>query len=77
MENTKAKHYGLQDILDEMGYDNFEELGEEYIMDCACPGICRNCGEIVDRIEHDCYNGWCSNCETQGVRSAFALMGII
>lgn len=50
---------------------NFERLTADDFADVITASA------IVSVIEHDCYHGHCSNCKTQGVKSGFALMGII
>jgi hypothetical protein len=38
--------YGLNDLLKELGYDDFLDFVEEYLDEGCVPGICKNCGEI-------------------------------
>ena len=54
------------------------EILEEGTFDGVCLGICTNkdC-DYTTEVEPDCADGWCENCETNTVKSALMLAGII
>jgi hypothetical protein len=55
-----------------------EQMYESSIMDGISPGICINpdCEYTTD-VEPDCTDGWCENCNTESVRSALSLGGLL
>ena len=55
-----------------------EELLEQGTFDSLCYGICVNPGcDYTTQVEPDCRAGWCELCDTQTVKSACVLAGII
>lgn len=65
-----------QTLAESYGFETIEDLLEEYITDSICPGICSNC-DYTTEVEPDCRSGYCESCNTQTVKSAMVLMGII
>lgn len=68
----------LDTLAIDWGYEDPEDLAEDYICDGLCPAICMNpsCNYTTE-MEPDQDRGWCENCETNSMASAFILMGII
>lgn len=55
-----------------------EELLEQGTFDNVCLGICVNEGcDYTTGVEPDCEDGYCEVCDTQTVKSALILAGII
>lgn len=55
-----------------------EEILEAGTFDGVCAGICCNPGcEYTTEVEPDCDSGYCEECETQTVKSALILAGMI
>ena len=55
-----------------------EEMLEAGTFDGVCAGICTNkdC-DYTTEVEPDCDSGYCEECETQTVKSALSLAGMI
>lgn len=68
----------LQQLTEIEGYSDPIDMIEEHFTDTMCPGICVNpeC-DYTTSVEQDCRAGWCEECGTQTVVSAFELAGII
>lgn len=70
----------LSTLLEIEGYSDLEELftDSEYGSVPGVPGICsnENC-EYSTRVEPDSDSGWCEECESNTVVSAYILAGII
>lgn len=70
---------GKLSLLAELeGFESAIEMMEEFELEGAVPGICTNkdC-EFTAYYEPDCDNGFCEECRTMTVKSAFVLAGII
>lgn len=68
----------LQKLAEIEGYDDYQDLLEDNVIDSVCPGICTNPGcDYTTEVEPDCRDGWCESCETQTVQSAMVLAEII
>lgn len=73
--NTTSK---LDQLTKDWGYDDYIELLEEYSIDSICPAICMNEGcNYSTEMEPDQDQGWCENCNTNTVKSAMILAGVI
>jgi len=61
--------------IEGMGVMEMLEMGT---YDSVCPGICTNpdCSYTVE-VEPDCDSGYCEECQTNTVKSALSLAGII
>lgn len=68
----------LQELAEAEGFDDPQDLLEEAITDSVCPGICMNpeCSYTCE-VEPDQDHGWCEACETNTVKSAMILAGVI
>jgi hypothetical protein len=68
----------LQTLCEIEGFADELELGEAFVADSVCPGICMNPGcDYTTEVEPDQTRGWCEICGTNTVKSGFILMGII
>jgi hypothetical protein len=60
------------------GYNHPFSMLEDAITDSVCPGICINKGcDYTTEVEPDCQDGYCEECETQTVKSAMILAGVV
>lgn len=68
----------LKTLIGLYDYESFDDFARHYITDSIVPGICMNprCEATYD-YEPDQTEGWCEECETNSVKSAFILAGII
>ena len=70
----------LDTLLECEGFTSLEELFEDYEYGnrMGVPAICTNidCDYTAD-MEPDQAKGWCENCETNTLASAYILAGII
>lgn len=68
----------LQRLADLEGYADPMDMLEEASMDSICPGICMNpnCDYTIE-VEPDQTKGWCEDCQTNTVKSALVLAGVI
>ena len=66
----------LEKLAEDYGYDNPENLLEEFITDSVAPGICTECGYTTE-YEPDQEKGYCEICNKNTVISAMVLAGII
>lgn len=70
----------LNTLLEVEGFSGITELMEdcEFGMRCGVPAICMNpdCDYVQD-MEPDQNRGWCPECETNTLVSAYVLMGVI
>lgn len=65
-------------VLEEIEGMTEMEMFEEGTFDSVCRGICVNEGcDYTITVEPDCSNGYCEVCETQTVKSALILAGMI
>ena len=71
MSNNNDK---LEELAEIEGFIGASELIEYYAIDCVVPGICMNplCSVTMD-VEPDQEQGWCSECETNTIRSCLVL----
>ncbi len=68
--------HGLKQLAEDYGYSDVEDMLEGAICDGICPAICPVCGYTTD-MEPDQDRGWCENCESNTVKSALILAGVI
>lgn len=67
----------LNTLAEIEGMDVMEML-EQATWDSVSPGICTNPNcDYTTEIEPDSYDGWCPECNTNTVKSALVLAGII
>lgn len=68
----------LQDIVESEGFQDKNDLMGRCVFDYSSPAICMNegCDAVYD-YEPDQDNGWCEECQTNSVKSALILMGVI
>lgn len=68
----------LYRLARDWGFEDVMELLERATFDSVSPGICTNEGcDYSTEVEPDSDSGWCENCETNTVKSALMLAGII
>lgn len=68
----------LQKLAEIEGFGDHMQLLEAFIMDSVCPGICMNPScNYTDNVEPDSDSGWCEECNTNTVKSAMILAGVI
>jgi hypothetical protein len=68
----------LEELAEIEGFESSEELLQQYIVDSVCPGICSNPGcSYTTEVEPDSNSGWCEECQTNTVKSAMVLAGVI
>lgn len=65
----------LEQLAEIEGFDDGFDLLEAVAIDSVVPGICK-CGYSVE-VEPDSSEGWCEECQTNTVKSALILAGII
>jgi len=68
----------LSELSNQYGYDDPSDMLEEVGLDSVVPAICMNpeCDYTTD-MEPDQSRGWCEVCDTNTVKSALVLMGVI
>lgn len=68
----------LSDLMEIEGFDDSLQFLEHCTSDSVVPGICMNpdC-DYTTEVEPDCVSGYCEECNTQTVKSALILAGII
>ena len=68
----------LQVLAKVYGYTTVDELLEATMLDCVSPAICTNAGcDYTTDMEPDQDRGWCDECQTNTMKSALVLAGII
>jgi hypothetical protein len=50
---------------------------EEYALESVVPGVCLDCHAVTDACEPDARDNWCSNCDSQRVKSCLVLAGLV
>jgi hypothetical protein len=71
-------HEKLDMLVDDFGYDSLEELLAKGTFDSLSPAICMNVGcNYTTEYEPDQDKGWCGDCNTNTVKSALIIVGII
>ena len=66
--------YGLKELENKSG--SLETITEESMYNGLCPSICTECGAIMN-MEPDQDRGWCEECQSNTVKSALVLAGMI
>lgn len=68
----------LELLMDLEGYSDINEILEDSLMDNRSVGICMNPGcDYTCDVEPDNDRGWCEVCDTNTVKSAVMLIGVI
>ena len=67
----------LQKIAESEGFSSVQAMLEVAATDSVSPGICMTCGWVTSETEPDQDRGWCEICETNTVKSALVLAGLI
>lgn len=68
----------LRKLAELEGFETVTELLEHACRDSISPGICMNDGcDYTSEYEPDQTEGWCEVCDTNTVKSALVLAGII
>lgn len=68
----------LQKLVEIEGFEDDLKLLEHAVMDSVCPAICMNDGcDYTAEMEPDQDRGWCEVCNTNSMKSALVLAGII
>jgi len=63
-------------LTEDLGLSEQEFL-DEYGLESVMPGICVKCNTVSECCEPDLRDGWCQNCEGQGVKSGLVLLGYL
>ena len=68
----------LEELAQEWGYSEPEEMLEHYCIDSVVPGICcePECRYSTE-VEPDCRDGYCEMCGGQTVQSCLVIAGVI
>ena len=68
----------LERLAEIEGFDHFQSLLEEAVMDSVVPGICTHpdC-DYTTEVEPDSRTGWCEECKSNTVASALVLADVI
>jgi hypothetical protein len=65
-------------LLEHEGYQDIADLAEAIFSDSVGPAICMNGGcNFVCEMEPDQDSGWCDECNTNSMKSALVLAGLI
>jgi len=68
----------LQKLMEIEGYTNIIDLLAASITDSVCPAICMNEGcSYTCEMEPDQDRGWCDECQTNSMKAALVLAGVI
>jgi hypothetical protein len=68
----------LKKLVEIEGYDDDAALIADAALDSACPAICMNADcDYTAEMEPDQRQGWCELCNTNSMKSALVLAGII
>ncbi len=68
----------LDKLMEIGGYTNVTELLAACITDCVNPAICCNPGcDYTAEMEPDQDRGFCDECQTNSMKSALVLAGVI
>ena len=68
----------LNKLLEIEGYDTLDELLEAVFSDSVSPAICMNEGcDYACEMEPDQDRGWCDECQTNSMKAAPVLAGLI
>ena len=65
-------------LLDDLGYDNKEDMLIDYALESVVPGVCSNkdCLAVID-VEPDATHNYCDCCGGGGGRSCLIIWGVI
>ena len=75
---TTAEQSKLNTLMDVEGFDNLEHLLEAALFDSVSPAICMNEGcDYTGEMEGDQTAGWCDVCDTNSMKSALVLAGVL
>lgn len=75
--SMRKKLEKLQALADDYG-TSIKDLLEKYAIDSVAPAICTNAGcSYTIEYEPDSEDGWCEECDTGTVVSAFVLADLI
>jgi hypothetical protein len=66
----------LRDLAEDFGFSDVDEMLEASVIDSVCPAICMSC-DYTTEMEPDQDQGWCEMCDTNTVKSALILAGMI
>lgn len=68
----------LDELVAGEGYQSVDDLLHAVITDALCPAICTNLScHYTAKMEPDQDRGWCPECGTNSMQSAFVLAGLI
>ena len=68
----------LDTLVASEGYQSLDGLLEACVLDSVCPAICVNNGcDHTEEMEPDQDRGWCPECQTNSMKSALVLAGLI
>jgi hypothetical protein len=71
-------HPKFKKLVESEGYDDPVELIADATADSVCPAICMNEGcDFTTELEPDQDRGWCPECQTNSMKSALVLAGLI
>jgi hypothetical protein len=71
-------HPKFKKLVEIEGYDDPVELLADATADSVCPAICMNkdC-DFTTELEPDQDHGWCPECQSNSMKSALVLAGLI
>jgi hypothetical protein len=71
-------HPKFKKLVEIEGYDDPVELLADATADSVCPAICmsESC-DFTTELEPDQDRGWCPECQTNSMKSALVLAGLI
>ena len=76
--SAEKRRIKLAHLVNLEGYDSLEELLSAAASDSVSPAMCVNDGcDYTAEMEPDQDRGWCEECGTNTVASAFVLAGVI
>jgi predicted Zn-ribbon and HTH transcriptional regulator len=66
----------LELLAEESGFRSVGEMLADYSTDSVAPAICPEC-HYIEEMEKDQREGYCPECNTNSMKSAFVLAGVI
>ena len=73
---AKGERSKFATIAEAEGFATIDDLLEAAVVDGVCPGICMIC-DWVSQVEPDQDRGWFEGCDSNAVKSALILAGLI
>lgn len=77
-EMTTKDREKVDTLIEIEGFEDLQMALTEWSSDSVVPGICYNDGcNNVEDVEPDCEDGYCTECDTQTVKSPLKLLEMI